>query len=114
MEYNNQNLTKRVMRRVYAVWFMRKMAPVAVGMPLSSGFALWFTAKEFFVAKIIENLISSFHSQSGFFGVLNYVGSALSSAPLLPLAAIGFSAGLFLALAYKLVRNFSQVSLVRI
>ncbi len=109
----SQNLTKRIMRRVYGIWFLRQMAPIAVGIPLSLGLALWLTAKEFFVAKIIENFAASVHS-GNFAVVFNFIISALGNAPLLPTAIIGFSAGLFLILAYKLTRNFKQLALVRI
>jgi len=101
------------MRRVYAVWFLRQMAPIAMGITLSLGLALWLTAKEFFVARIIENFTASIHSGS-FTAVSSFIISALGNVPILPTAIIGFSAGLFLLLAYKLIRNFIQVSLVRI
>ncbi len=113
MADSNQYLTKKVMRRVYGIWFLRQMAPIAAGMPLSLGLALWLTAKEFFVARIIENFMTSAHSGS-FAAVSNFIISALGNTPLLSTAIIGFSVGLFLILAYKLVRNFTRLTLVRI
>lgn len=110
MEYINQNLTKKIMRRVYGIWFLRQAGPMLLAMPLSLGFALWLTAKEFFVAKIVENFTLSL--QSG--NVFSYIGSALYNAPLLPVAIIGLSSALFLILGYRLVRNFTQLSLVKI
>ncbi len=101
------------MRRVYGLWFLRQVAPVVAGMPLSLGLALWLTAKEFFVARIIENFAISVHS-GNFTSIFNFIGSALYNAPLLPTAIIGFSIGLFLILGYKLTRNFKQITLVRI
>lgn len=98
------------MRRIYAIWFLKQAAPVLMAMPLSLALTLWLTAREFFVAKIIENFIISLHSGS----IFAFVGSALYNAPLLPVAIIGFSGGLFLILAYKAARNFSQLTLVRI
>ncbi len=113
MDDLNKHLKKRVMRRVYGIWFLRQISPVAVGMPFSAGVALWFTSKEFFVARIIDNFTTSVHSGS-FTSVFNFVISALGNAPLLPTAIIGFSIGLFLILGYKLTRNFKQLVLVRI
>ncbi len=111
MSEDIQNLTKRIMRRVYAIWFLRQMAPILVVMPLSLGIALWLTAKEFFVAKIVENFILTFHSGN----IFAFVSSAFyNSAHLLPLAVIGFLSVLFLVLGYRLLRNFTQMTLVRI
>jgi hypothetical protein len=113
MDNFGQNLTKRIMRRVYAVWFLRKAGPVLAGAFLSLGFALWLTAKEFFVAKIIENFTASIHS-GNISSVFSFIGSALYNAPFLPMAIIGFSLGLSLILAYRLIRNFFQLTIVRI
>jgi len=107
---NNINLTKRIMRRVYAIWFLREAGPVLLGMPLSFGLTLWLTAREFFVAKIAENFVVSFHSG----GVFSFIGSALYSAPLLPAAIVGLSFGISMILAWRLVRNLSRLSLVEI
>ncbi len=111
---DNINLTKRIMRRVYGIWFLRQIAPAVLIMPISLTAALWFTAKEFFVVKIIENFTISLHSSAGIYGVFNYIGSALYSAPILPLIIIGFFAGLCLFLTYRLLRNFKELTLVRI
>jgi len=111
MDAESQKLTRKVMRRVYAIWFLRQMAPILVAMPLSLGIVLWLTAKEFFVAKIVENFILTFHSGN----VFAFIGSAFySSTHLLPLAIIGILSVLSLILGYKLVRNFMQMTLVRI
>lgn len=114
MDYINQNLTKRIMRRVYAIWFGRKIGPVLLLEAPLLIVALWETARAFFVAKIIENFILVLHSPAGILGIFRFVGYALYHAPLMPVVIIGFSSGLFLILAYKLVRNFSQLALVRI
>ncbi len=111
MDAESQKLTRKVMRRVYAIWFLRQMAPILVAMPLSLGIVLWLTAKEFFVAKIVENFILTFHSGN----IFAFIGSAFySSTHILPLAIIGFLSILSLILGYKLVRNFMQMTLVRI
>ncbi len=112
---NNRKLTKRIMRRVYGLWFLRQMVPVLVGMPVLLVFAFWEIARTFFVAKIVENSITSFHS-GNILTIANFIGSALynASAHLVSISIIGFSAGLFLILVYKLVRNFTRLTLVRV
>jgi len=47
---------------------------------------------------------------------VNFVGSAIYSASdnLVPVAIAGISLGLFMILAYKLIRNFTQLVLIRI
>ncbi len=109
-----QNLTKRIMRRVYAIWFLRRTAPIFVLMPFLAIISLWETAKEFFVAKIIDNFIVAFHSPEGILAIFRFIGSAFANAPVMPLLVIGFSTGLFLILGYKLARNFMQMTLVRV
>ncbi len=103
------------MRRVYGIWFLRQLAPTLVGMPVLLAVAFWQIAGAFFVSKIVENFIISLHS-GNILTITNFIGSALynASTHLLSISIIGFSAGLFLILAYKLVRNFSRLTLVRI
>ncbi len=104
------------MRRVYGVWFLRQMAPLVMTMPFSLAIALWLTAKEFFVARVVENLIASAHN-GGIWSVSGFVADAFyhaSHSSLAPLAIIGFSSALFLFLGYRLIRNFTQLTLVRI
>jgi hypothetical protein len=107
----NQSLKKRIMRRVYAIWFLRRTAPVLAAMPFSLAVALWLTAKEFFVAKIVENFTISLHSGN----VFDFIGSAFyNTSHLSSVAIVGFLSILFLVLGYKLFRNFTQLTLVRI
>lgn len=109
----SKNLTKRVMRRIYGIWFLKRVAPVMfLEMPLLAIIALSEAAREFFWVRIIENFSASLNG--GVTGALNFVGHALYSAPALPLAIIGFSAGLFTILAYKTFRNFKSLVLVEI
>lgn len=112
---NNQKLTRRIMRRVYGIWFLRQVAPILVGMPVLLAFAFWEIARTFFVAKIVENFTNSLYS-GNILTITNFIGSALynASAHLLSISIIGFSIGLVLILGYKLVRNFTQLTLVRI
>ena len=110
MDAENQKLTKQIMKRVYGIWFLRQLGPTLVLMPVLAIITLWQTASEFFVAKIVENFIISLHSGN----IFPFIASAFANAPVMPLLVIGFSTGLFLILAYRLVRNFIQLTLVRI
>ena len=99
------------MRRVYAIWFLRQTAPTLVAVPSSLGAALWLTAKDFFVAKILENFILSFHSGN----IFAFVGSAFyNSSHLLSLIIIGILSVLSVILGYRLLRNFTKLTLVKI
>jgi len=115
MMNNNKNLQKRVMRRVYGIWFLRQIGPILLlEMPVLLAVGLWEIARTFFVARIFEDFIISVHSGS-ILTIANFIGSALySSTHLLPLAVIGFLSVLSLILGYRLLRNFMQMTLVRI
>ncbi len=116
MDYTSKNLQKRVMRRVYGIWFLRQVGPILfLEMPVLLAVGLWEIARAFFVARIVENFITSVHSGS-VVNIVNFVGSAIYgvSEHFVPFAIVGISIGLFIILAYKVVRNFTQLALVRI
>ncbi len=116
MDNINKNLQKRVMRRVYGIWFLRQIGPILLlEMPVLLAVGLWEIARAFFVARIVENFITSVHSGS-VVTIVNFVGSAIyqTSDHLVPVAIAGIAIGLFMVLAYKVVRNFTQLALVRI
>ncbi len=113
---DNKNLQKRVMRRVYGIWFLRQVAPILLlEMPILLAVGIWEIARAFFVAKIVENFIMSVHS-GNVVAIVNIIGSAIYNANehFVPVAIAGISVGLFMILAYKVVRNFTQLALVRI
>ena len=104
------------MRRVYGIWFLRQVGPVLVlEMPVLLVVGLWEIAKTYFVARIVDNFIIAVHSGS-IVKITDFVGSALysASAHTIPFAIAAVSTGLFMILAYKVIRNFTQLSLVRI
>jgi hypothetical protein len=106
------DLKKRIMRRVYAIWFVKRIAPALfLQMPLLLLIALRETAREFWVAKIVENFSIAIHS--GFSSTLNYVFSAIVSAPAVPMLIIIFSLGVFGYLAVKTTRNLKRFGLVK-
>lgn len=107
-------LNKRIMRRVYAVWFARNAAPVLfLQIPVLLIIALHETAREFFVARIIENFLIAANS-GGISAAWNFGISALQSAPFVPVLIILFSLGLCGVLGYRLARNIFNLKLVRI
>jgi hypothetical protein len=112
---NNQKLTRRIMRRVYGLWFLRQMAPASVGMPALLAVAFWQISGAFFVSKIVENFMNSLYS-GNISVIINFVSSALYGATehFLSVLIAGFSIGLVLFLGYKLFRNFTRLTLVRI
>ena len=101
------------MRRVYGIWFLRQITPTLLVMPIFLTAALWLAAKEFFVVKIIENFTVSLHS-ADIFASPRFVATALLNTHHKALAIIGILTGISLFLAYRLVRNFTQVNLVKI
>jgi len=110
----NNQLKKRIMKRVYIIWFFRKIAPaVFLYMPFLAFVALRETAREFFVIKIIENFLRAVH-ESGLNGALNFVFSAFNETPVLPTVVIIASLALFVFILRKLFRNFKGIRLVSI
>ncbi len=106
-------LKKRIMRRVYAIWFMKRVAPVLLlEIPVLFVIVLHETAREFFVAKIIENFLVVLN-HSGVAGVLGFTVSAVQNAPFVPILIILFSLGLCAVLTYRMARNLSVFKLVR-
>ncbi len=106
-------LKNRIMRRVYAIWFIKRVAPVLfLEMPFLVLIAAHETAREFFVAKILENFFVAY-GQAGAGGVFGFANSALAHASFLPVSIIVFSLALAAVLVYRLARNFSGFSAVR-
>lgn len=101
----NNDFKKRVMRKVYAVWFLRQVAPILfLQMPLLAFIALRETARDFFVARIVENFFTSF-SNAGVSGLVGFSFSAAQNASFAPVLII-FSSVCFLGfLGYRLFKN---------
>jgi hypothetical protein len=106
-------LTKRIMKRVYAIWFFKKIAPAAfLYMPFLLFVAFRETASEFFVVKIIDNFLLAVHN-SGFWGATKFVLSAMLNTPVLPTLIILASLGMFVFILRRLMRNFRQLRLAK-
>jgi hypothetical protein len=110
---SNEQLKKKIMRRVYVIWFIRKLMPIVfIQAPFFLLVVLRETAHEFFVAKIIENFISALNS--GPIDLINFIASAIVNAPVLPMLIIVFSFCFLTASVYRAVRVIKGLSLVKI
>jgi hypothetical protein len=108
----NNELKKRIMRRVYAGWFFKRMAPALVFyMPFLLAVMLWETGREFFVAKIVENFTLVLHR--GFWPTLNYVVSAVTHTRAMPVLIILVSLAVFVILLGKVLRGVKEIRLAR-
>ncbi|MDD5032868.1 MAG: hypothetical protein PHC85_02015 [Candidatus Pacebacteria bacterium] len=108
------DLKEKIMRRVYAIWFFRKVAPaVFLYMPFLAAVAFRETAREFFVARIVDNFLQATHV-SGFFGAINFVFAAIENTPVLPTLVIAVSLGFFVLLLRKLAYSIKDLSLERV
>jgi len=104
----SNELKRRVMKRVYTIWFMRKVAPAMfLYLPFLLIVALRETANEFFVARIVDNMLNAIHG-SGFMGFVGFTSSAITNVSMLPMMVIVGSMGLFVYLLRRLTRNFKE------
>lgn len=109
---NNKMLKKKIMNRVYAIWFFRKVAPAMfLYVPFLVFVALREASREFFVVRIFDNFLTVLHS-SGFSGAVQFVFSALANTPVLPTLIISASFVLSGLILRRLFKNFMQVTLV--
>jgi len=105
-------LKRKIMKRVYAIWFFKRVAPALfVYLPFLLFVALRETASEFFVARIVDNFLLAVNA--GFVATARFALSALSNTPVLPTLIILVSLGVFAVLLRKLARNFKQVHLAK-
>lgn len=105
-------LTKRIMKRVYAIWFLKKIAPaIFLYIPFLFFVALRETANEFFVAEIVNNFLVAVHN--GFVATMNYLLSAATNTPVLPTLIILASLGVLVFLLHRIARSFKTVRLAR-
>ena len=97
------DLKKRIMRRVYGIWFVKRVIPTAGGSALFMGIALKETAGRFFVAQIFSNFMEVAGTNA--WAIPNFIASALNK---LEPSVLVLTAGAGLvgfALAVKLLRS---------
>lgn len=103
----NNELKTRIMRRIYAIWFVRRGLPMVAGSAASFYVALRVTAERFFVTQIVSNFVVATHS--GFLGISNFVVSALNSVEPSLLILISMAGIISFALAVKLLRSIRGI-----
>ncbi|KKS96783.1 MAG: hypothetical protein UV75_C0002G0096 [Candidatus Giovannonibacteria bacterium GW2011_GWA1_43_15] len=102
------DLKKRIMRRVYGIWFVKRVIPMAGGSALFMGIAMKETAGRFFVAKIFSNFMEVAGTNA--WAIPNFIASALNK---LEPSALVLTAGAGLVgfvLAVKLLRSIRVMS----
>ena len=96
-------LKTKIMRRVYAIWFVRQALPVFLGSAGSFYLAFRVAANRFFAAEILKNLESVM--KSNVWGLPRYIESALNSVEPSILILIAMAGIVSFALAVKLLRS---------
>jgi hypothetical protein len=100
------------MRKVYAIWFLKRVAPaVFLYVPFLVFIALRETARQFFVVKIIDNFLLASHQGVGV--TAQFVFSAIRNIPIFSSTVILFSLVLSGVILYRLIRNFKSVQLAK-
>lgn len=103
----NNELKTRIMRRIYAIWFVRRGLPMVAGSAASFYLALRVTAERFFVAQIASNFIVAAHS--GFLGITSFIVSALNSVEPSILILISMAGIISFGLTVKLLRSIRSI-----
>ncbi len=96
------------MRRVYAIWFVRRIAPPVVSMAFFAYLALRETAQGFFVAQIVSNFLMI---ASNVWSIPGFVGAAVMHARPETLFVIAFSILAVFVLAIKLLQNIRMITM---
>ena len=101
------DLKKRIMRRIYAIWFIRQALPVLAGSAVSLYIALKITADRFFIAEIVKNFENVVNSN--ILGLPRYIASALNSAEPSALILMSLAGLIGFGLAIKLLRSVRAI-----
>lgn len=102
----SQGLKKRIMRRIYAIWFVRRVLPLGASTGFFAYLALRETAQQFFVAKVVSNFLAvSVHMWS----IPGFIGAAVRNAEPQTLFVIAFSIAATFVLSVKLLRSIRTI-----
>jgi len=96
-------LKNRIMRRVYAVWFVRKIVPRLAMVSLFGFVAYRVTADSFFVAKVVSNFLAV--ASSSIWSIPRFIASALNSAEPAALVMISITGMISFYLVIQLLRS---------
>lgn len=109
MDLNTTQLKKQVMRRIYAIWFFRRVMPVAVIFPFFILIAAREVSHEFFVARIFDNFTQAVTgAPSAPLALLGFAEEGLRSAGMIALLVIGVSLALCVFACFNIVRNMRE------
>lgn len=97
------------MRRVYTIWFVRRVAPVVSCTGFFAFVALRETAEKFFVAQIVSNFFAV--TASNIWAAPGFLGAAVRHAESGTLFIIAFSILATFMMSVKLLRNIRTVAL---
>ncbi len=100
-------LKRRIMRRVYGIWFVRRALPVGMCSVASVYLALMVTAERFFVAEIMRSF--RVVVENNIWGLPKYIEAALNNTQPHVLILISMAGLIGFILAIKLLRSVRQV-----
>ena len=103
----NTGLKERIMRRVYAIWFVRRALPFGGGALFGFFIAYRATAESFFVAKIVENFFAV--SSVNLWGTPHFVFTALLNTDPRAVLMVAFSCIIAALLSFKLFSDIRTV-----
>ena len=62
------NIKTRIMRRVYGIWFVRRVVPTVATFSFFTYIVMTETAEKFFVAKVLSELSKTSSTEASFAG----------------------------------------------
>src|SRR3989338_9309257 len=100
------NIKTRIMRRVYGIWFVRRVVPTVATFSFFTYIVMTETAEKFFVAKVLSNF---FAVASHVWSIPGFVGAAVLHADPSTLFVISFSILAGFIMGVRLLRDIRTV-----
>ncbi len=88
----NEFFKNRILWKIYAIWFMRRILPLILGQIIVLIIALWVFARKVFVGKVLENATGA--ADANFWDFIKYILSAFLQTHTLVQIAILLGLGL--------------------
>ena len=104
---DTDNLKKRIMRRVYAIWVVRRVVPLGATTGFFAYLAFQQTATNFFVAKIVSNFFAV--TTHNMWSAPGFIAVAMGHADPGVLFVISFSILASFVMAVKLLRSIRYI-----
>ncbi|QQG42789.1 MAG: hypothetical protein HYW15_01060 [Candidatus Giovannonibacteria bacterium] len=102
------SLKTKIMRRVYAIWFVRRVLPTGFASAFFMNVALKKTAERFFVSQIFANFYAV--AKANIWAVPNFIASAFNNVEPSVLVLISIAGLLGFSLAIELWRSVRSVA----